>query len=456
MCGIFGVIGHKQAGQVTYLGLYALQHRGEESAGIVVFNDKDISSHKGMGLGSEVFDEKIINSFSGDIVLGYVRYSTTGSSIEKNIQPFVVYFRKGYTAIAHNGNITNIAYLHNRIEKEGSIFQTTMDSEIIAHLIARAKGKDIEKNIIQAFSQLEGAYSVIMVMNKTFIGVRDPYGFRPLCIGRLEGAYILSSETCALDLIGADYLREIEPGELVFITNRGINSFRPFVKSRRAFCIFEYIYFARPDSNVFGKSVYLIRKSLGERLAKEASLNDCDFIMPIPDSGNYAALGFSQVSGLKLELGIVRNHYIGRTFIQPMPWVRDFKVRVKLNPIRDLIKGKKVGIIEDSIVRGTTSKVRVRTLRKIGAKEIHMRVSSPPIKYPCFFGIDFPQEKELIASRKNLDEIQKFIGLDSLYYLSKDGMLEATSLSKDNFCTACFDNNYPIKPKKFYKGVLER
>ncbi|MCM8823313.1 MAG: amidophosphoribosyltransferase, partial [Candidatus Omnitrophica bacterium] len=307
-----------------------------------------------------------------------------------------------------------------------------------------------------AFSQLEGAYSVIMVMNNTLIGARDPYGFRPLCIGRLDGAYILSSETCALDLIGADYLREVEPGELVFITNRGINSFRAFVKSRRAFCIFEYIYFARPDSNVFGKSVYLIRKNLGEKLAKEASLNDCDFIMPIPDSGNYAALGFSQASGLKLELGIVRNHYIGRTFIQPMPWVRDFKVRIKLNPIRDLIKGKKVGIIEDSIVRGTTSKARVSTLRKMGAKEIHMRVSSPPIKYPCFFGIDFPQQNELIASSKNLDEIQKFIGLNSLYYLSKDGMLEATSLPKDNFCTACFDNNYPIKPKKFYKGILER
>ncbi|MBN1871267.1 MAG: amidophosphoribosyltransferase [Candidatus Omnitrophica bacterium] len=456
MCGIFGMFGHKEAARFTYLGLYALQHRGEESAGIFAFNGKKVSYHKGMGLVSDVFDEKTIKSLRGDVALGHVRYSTTGSSHSSNVQPFLASHKRGHIAIAHNGNLTNARELRQILEESGSIFQSTMDSEIIVHLLARSKDKDYKKNVTNALHELEGAYSMILMLDEILIGARDPYGWRPLCIGKLEGAYILASETCALDLINAKYIRDVEPGEVVFIDRGGLQSIKPFPRTKHASCIFEYIYFARPDSNIFGKNVYLVRKALGKQLAKESPVK-CDLVVPVPDSGTFAAIGFAEESGIPLEMAVVRNHYIGRTFIQPSQFIRDFRVRVKLNPIKDVLKGKRIVIIEDSIVRGTTSRNRVRTLREAGAKEIHMRVSCPPIRFPCFYGIDFPSKKELIASNKTIGEIKDFIGLDSLRYLSLDGMLKAMPLPKDEFCTSCFGGRYPVgPPKRISKKMLER
>jgi amidophosphoribosyltransferase len=455
MCGIFGVLGHKDAARLTYLGLYALQHRGEESAGIFAYNGKKVTFHKGMGLASEVFDESSIKSLRGDIAIGHVRYSTTGSSHSSNIQPFLANHKRGHIAIAHNGNLTNALELRHALEKKGSIFQTTIDSEVIAHLLARSRQKGYKENITWTLSQLEGAYSLVLMLDNILIGARDPRGWRPLCLGRLDGAYVLASETCALDLINAKYVRDIEPGEIVFISKAGLESIKPFPKCKHSLCIFEYIYFARPDSNIFGKSVYLTRKRLGRQLAREYPVK-CDLVIPIPDSGNYAALGFATESKIPYEEAIIRNHYIGRTFIQPSQFVRDFRVKVKLNPVRDVLKGKRIVITEDSIVRGTTSRVRVKTLREAGAKKVHMRVSCPPIKFPCFYGIDFPTRKELIASNKTVDEIRDFIGLDSLKYLSLDGMLKAMLLPKDEFCTACFSGRYPMKPpKRSSKYILE-
>lgn len=456
MCGIFGVIGHKDAARLTYLGLYALQHRGEESAGIVAYDRKKVYPHKGMGLVSDVFNERVIRSLRGDLAVGHVRYSTTGSSLSKNIQPFLVKHKKDNIAIAHNGNLTNTHKLHQALETKGSIFQSTMDSEIIVHLLAQLENKDIKQRVIKALSQLEGAYSIVLMLNNVLIGARDSYGWRPLCIGKFDGAYVLASETCAFDLIQAEYIRDVEPGEVVFITDAGLESVKPFAKIRHAFCIFEYIYFARPDSNIFGKNVYLTRKQLGRQLARECPA-DCDLVMPIPDSGNYAAVGFAEESKIPYEIGMIRNHYIGRTFIQPSQFIRDFRVKVKLNPIKDVLKGKRIVIIEDSIVRGTTSRVRVKTLREADAKEIHMRISCPPLRFPCFYGIDFPTRKELIASKHSVEWIKDFIGLDSLEYLSLDGMLDAMLLPRQEFCTACFTGDYPIKPhKRQTKNILER
>ena len=456
MCGIVGIYGHKDASRLTYLGLYALQHRGEESAGIVAYNRGKIKFHCGMGLVGDVFDEKVIKSLHGNVAVGHVRYSTTGSSISKNIQPFLVSHKKGHIAIAHNGNLVNTMQLRRGMEERGSIFQTTMDSEIIVHLITKSDKQDKEQVVIEALSQLEGAYSIVLMLDDTLVGARDPHGFRPLCIGKIDGAYILASETCALDLIQAEYVREVEPGEIVFINAKGIHSLKPFPQKKHALCIFEYIYFARPDSNIFGKNVYLTRKQLGTQLAKEYPA-DCDSVMAIPDSGIYAALGFAKESKIPYEIGLIRNHYVGRTFIQPSQFIRDFRVKVKLNPIKDVLKDKRIAIVEDSIVRGTTSKARVKTLREAGAKEIHMRISCPPIRFPCFYGIDFPTRKELIASNRTVESIRDFIGLDSLKYLSLEGMLNAMFLPKDEFCTACFTGNYSTKIyKKISKNMLEK
>ncbi len=456
MCGIFGVYGHKDAASLTYFGLYALQHRGEESAGIVTYGKKRIRQHQSMGLVNDVFDEKALRSLKGDAALGHVRYSTTGSSIAKNIQPFLVRHKKGHIAIAHNGNLTNAAHLRHGMEETGSIFQTTMDSEIIIHLLAKFRGKDYKESLLKALSQLEGAFSVVMLLNGTLIGARDSFGIRPLCLGKLDGAYVLASETCALDLIHAKYIRDIKPGEVVCIDKTGFKSIHLKSKTRPAHCIFEFIYFSRPDSDIYTKNVYLTRKRLGIQLAKESPVK-ADIVMPIPDSGNYAALGFAEESGLPFEAGMIRNHYVGRTFIQPTQHIRDFNVRIKLNPIKNVLKGKRVIIVEDSIVRGTTSKSRVKTLREAGAKEIHMRVSCPPIISPCYYGIDFPTEKELIASSRSVKQTRDFIGLDSLKYLSLDGMLNSMPLSKDKFCAACFNRNYPIKfSKRFKKSVFEK
>ena len=456
MCGIFGVYPHQDAARLSYLGLYALQHRGEESSGIITRNGKKVHMHKAMGLVSDVFDEKIIRSLRGKLAVGHVRYSTTGSSTIKNAQPFYVKSKIGDIAVAHNGNLTNTVKLREELENNGALFQTTMDSEIIVHLLAHSKKKDLQDIVLDALSKLEGAYSLVLMFNDTLIGARDIFGWRPLCLGKLDGAYILASETCALDLINAEYIRDIQPGEVVFIYKDRIESVKPFNKSRSAFCVFEYIYFARPDSNIFGKSVYLARKNLGKQLAAEFKV-DADIVIPIPDSGTYAALGYAQASKIPFELGIVRNHYIGRTFIQPNQDLRDFRVKIKLNPLKEALCGKRAIVIEDSIVRGTTSRMRVKSLRQAGVKEVHMLVSCPPLKFPCFYGIDFPTKKELVASKHDINWIRDFIGADSLEYLSLEGMLDSMPLSKENFCTACFTGEYPLNQKcNFSKNILEK
>ncbi len=442
MCGIFGVYPHKDAAQLACLGLYALQHRGEESAGIITRQGKKVHLHKALGLVSDVFDDKILRSLRGDFAIGHLRYSTTGGSNLKNTQPFYVKSKVGDIAIAHNGNLTNTVKLREELEDNGALFQTTMDSEIIVHLLAHSKKKDLQGVVIEALSKLEGAYSLALMFNDTLIGARDVFGWRPLCLGKLDGAYILASETCALDLIHAEYIRDIQPGEIVFIYKDKLESVMPFKKSACAFCIFEYIYFARPDSNIFEHNVYLTRKRLGAQLAVEFGAV-ADLVMPIPDSGVFAALGFSEISKIPFEFGMIRNHYIGRTFIQPTQDLRDFRVRIKLNPLKEVLNGKKIIIVEDSIVRGTTSKMRVKNIRQAGAKEIHMRISCPPIKFPCFYGIDFPTKKELIASKHDIAWVRDFIGADSLEYLSLEGMLSSMPLPKENFCTACFTGEYP-------------
>jgi amidophosphoribosyltransferase len=454
-CGVFGVFGHKDAAKLTYFGLYALQHRGQESTGIVSSTGKSIYEHKGMGLVPEVFNEINVNMLYGHIAIGHVRYSTTGSSIAKNAQPFVVSHSGKTLAIAHNGNLTNARRVRTDLEKKGSIFQTTMDSEIIVHLLARNIQKGLEEAMIQTVSQIQGAYSCALMTEDTLIAFRDPNGFRPLCLGLLDEAYIVASETCALDLIGAQFIRDIDPGEILIIGENGFKAIRPFPKHRKTFCIFEYIYFARPDSTIFGQNVYAVRKRLGKKMAQEYPIG-ADFAMPFPDSGNYAAIGFCQESGIPLEMGVIRNHYVGRTFIEPVQSMRDFEVKIKLNPVKDILNQKRVVIVEDSIIRGTTSKMRIKTLREAGAWEIHMMVSCPPHRYPCYYGIDFSTEGELIASQHSVDEIKNFIGLDSLCYLSLPGMLEATGLDKDSFCLACFTGDYPIKAKEeFSKLYLE-
>ncbi|OGW75804.1 MAG: amidophosphoribosyltransferase [Omnitrophica bacterium RBG_13_46_9] len=454
-CGLFGIYGHKEASMLIYLGLYALQHRGEESCGIVTANGKRIYQHRSMGVISDAFDKATLKKLKGHCGIGHVRYSTTGSSTLDNAQPFVIKHKRGAIVIAHNGNLTNSLELKNMLETGGSIIQTSMDSELILHLLVKNKSASIKESLIKTLPKIRGAYSLLMLADNSMIGVRDPYGFRPLCIGRLKKSFVLASETCAFDLVNAEYVRDVKPGEIVVIGKNGLESAGFFPPTRKAFCIFEFIYFARPDSNIFAKNVYITRKRLGRTLAKEHPV-DADFIMPVPDSGTYAALGFSEESKIPIEMGLIRNHYIGRTFIQPSQPKRDFNVKIKLNPIRDVLRDKKIVIVEDSIVRGTTSKIRVRTLRQAGAKEVHMRVSCPPLVAPCYYGIDFPTAKELIASEHSIEEIRKFVGLDSLKYLSLDGMLESMMLPREDFCTACFTKEYPeVIDKRFTKKGLE-
>jgi amidophosphoribosyltransferase len=446
-CGVFGVFGRDDAAKLTYFGLYALQHRGQESTGILTSTGKCIHEHKGMGLVPEVFDEEILNRLPGHMAIGHVRYSTTGSSIAKNAQPFVASYAGKTLAIGHNGNLTNARRLRDGLEKTGSIFQTTMDSEIIVHLLARNLGGGLKESLIKALTEIEGAYSCVMMTEDKLIAFRDPNGFRPLCLGNLDGSYVVASETCALDLIDARYLRDIEPGEILIIDENGLESIKPFPERKKTFCIFEFIYFARPDSNIFGQNVYMVRKRLGEKVAEEYPL-EADFAMPFPDSGNYAAIGFCHGSGIPLEMGVIRNHYVGRTFIEPAQSMRDFGVKVKLNPVREILRQKRVVIVEDSIIRGTTSKMRIKTLREAGATEVHMVVSCPPHRFPCYYGIDFSTRGELIACQHTLEEVQNYIGLDSLCYLSLTGMLAATGLDGNGFCLACFNGDYPIEPEE--------
>ncbi len=442
-CGLFAVYHHKEAAKITYFGLYALQHRGQESAGIVASDGKTVCGHKAMGLVPDIFNEQLLDTLRGDIALGHVRYSTTGSSLLTNAQPFKIQYAGKSLAIAHNGNLVNARRIRNELEDEGSIFQTTMDSEVVLHLFAKSMKNGIEHATIQTMKKIKGAYSMVIMSEEALIAIRDPNGFRPLCLGRLNSGYVIASETCAFDLVEAKYEREVEPGEILIINKNGLRSIRWENKARKAHCIFELIYFSRPDSTVFSQNVYLFRKNQGERLAEEFPVK-ADLVMPFPDSGNYAAIGFAQKSGIPLEMGIIRNHYVGRTFIQPSQSMRDFGVKIKLNPVKDLLRGRDVLIIEDSIIRGTTSRTRIKTLREIGAREVHMLVSCPPHRFPCHYGIDFSTKGELIAAQKSVDEIKEFIGLDSLGYLSIENVIQATHIPAENLCLACFNGEYPV------------
>jgi amidophosphoribosyltransferase len=454
-CGIFAVYGPEEAAKLTYFGLYALQHRGQESAGIVSSNGKRVTEHKGMGLVPEIFNEQVVETLSGHIALGHVRYSTTGSSLLVNAQPFRIQYSGKSLAIAHNGNLVNARRIRTELENQGSIFQTTMDSEIVLHLAAKGLKYGLEDALRSTMARIKGAYSMVLMTEDTLIAFRDPNGFRPLSLGKLNSGYVVASETCAFDLLDAEYVGEIAPGEIVIIDQDGLRRIPPSIEARKSQCVFELIYFARPDSDVFGQNVYLFRKRQGELLAR-AFPRDADFLMPFPDSGNYAALGYAQVSGLPLEMGVIRNHYVGRTFIQPSQSMRDFGVKMKLNPVRELLEGRRVLIIEDSIIRGTTSKTRVRKLREIGAREIHMLVSCPPHRFPCHYGIDFSSRGELIAATKSVEEIRDFAGLDSLGYLGTDDLVKAGRIPRHELCLACFDGRYPVPvDPDFSKTCLE-
>ncbi len=443
-CGVFGIFGHKDAAYLTYLGLYSLQHRGEESAGIVVSDGKKMSSHRSMGHVQDVFDESKLHTLAGDRAIGHVRYSTTGSSNLKNAQPILVDYSRGEIAIGHNGNIVNADILRSELEAYGSIFQTTTDSEIIIHLMAKPALRNVEDGVIDALNRVQGAYSLVFLTHNFLIAARDPQGFRPLWLGKKDGAYVVASETCAFDMMDAEVIREIESGEVVFISSKGLRSVKlTSENSAHAHCIFEHVYFARPDSKIFGENVHMARVKFGRQLAKEQPA-EADIVIPVPDSGNSAALGFSLESGIPLEYGIIRNHYVGRTFIQPSQGMRDFKVRVKFNFVKEVLKGKRIVVVDDSIVRGTTSKMRVKSLRQAGAKEVHLRISCPPHKFPCAYGIDFPTREELIANKYSPEEIRKYFECDSVGYLSLEGMLGCVAFPKENYCTACWTGNYPV------------
>lgn len=441
-CGVFGIYGHPDAANLTYLGLYALQHRGQESAGIVSSDGKQLYGQKAMGLVADIFVEERIKKLPGYAAIGHNRYSTTGESVAINIQPILVNFALGTLAIAHNGNLVNAGILKDELEAYGSIFQSTMDSEVIIHLIAQSRMATMHERIVDALGHVQGSYSLLLITENELIAVRDPNGFRPLSLAELDGAYVVASETCAFDLIEATYIREIAPGEMVVINSKGIHSSFPFKKADPSHCIFEFIYFARPDSMVFGQNVYSIRKEFGRQLARETNVA-ADVVIPVPDSGVPAALGYAEEAGIPFDLGLIRNHYVGRTFIEPRQSIRHFGVKIKLNPVRDALKGKRVVVVDDSIVRGTTSKKIIKMIRNAGATEIHMRISSPPTTYPCFYGIDTPTRQELIASSHSIEEIRKYITADTLGYISMDGIQKVVPY-RMNYCAACFDGAYPV------------
>jgi amidophosphoribosyltransferase len=443
-CGIFGIYNHREASNLTYLGLYALQHRGQESCGIVSSDGQRLFSHKSMGLVADVFgNPDIFRHVPGNSAIGHVRYSTTGDSVLKNVQPILVNYSRGAIAVAHNGNIVNSQILRSELEAWGSIFQTTMDTEIIVHLLAASKSNALEDRIVEALNRITGAYCLLFLTESRMIAVRDPQGFRPLCLGKLGESYVVASESCALDLIEAEFIREIEPGEMIVVGSGGITSHFPFKKAEPAPCIFEFVYFARPDSYIFGKNVYQVRKELGRQLAREHAV-DADIVIPVPDSGVPAAMGYAEQSGIPFELGLIRNHYVGRTFIEPAQSIRHFGVKIKLNPVREILKDKRVVVIDDSIVRGTTSRKIVKMVRNAGAREVHMRISSPPTSFPCYYGIDTPNRKELISSSHTIEEIRRYITADSLGYLSEEGLLHAVGTDNTPYCHACFSGNYPI------------
>src|SRR5213596_1039540 len=438
-CGIFAIVSHTEAARLAYLGIYALQHRGQESAGIASSDGVRLHLQHGMGHVADVFSETRLEHLPGHSAVGHVRYSTAGESALANAQPLLIDCWRGQLALAHNGNLVNAAQLRRELERDGAIFHSTSDSEVILHLISRSKRRSLPEAFVDALRLIQGAYSLVIQTPRFLLVARDPHGFRPLCIGRVDGSYVFASETCAFDLIDAEYVRDVEPGEALLVEDDTLESSFPLPKESSAFCVFEHVYFSRPDSLVFGRTVNTSRRLLGKFLAREQSV-DADVIVPVPDSGVSAAIGYAEESGIPLEFGLVRNHYVGRTFIEPKQSIRNFGVKIKLNPVRELIEGKRIVLIDDSIVRGTTSKKIVRMLKDFGAKEVHMRISSPPTTGPCYYGIDTPERRDLIASSSSTEEIRDFIEADSLGYLSEEGMLEAVRNGDDPrrlYCTAC-------------------
>jgi len=441
-CGVFGIAGHDDAARHTYLGLYALQHRGQESAGIITVNGDGLSQHKGMGHVAEIFVDETLKLLPGRSAIGHVRYSTAGETSLANAQPISSESWRGPIAIAHNGNLINCEKLRQKLESDGAIFQSTSDTEVILHLLAKSASEDLDQAVIEALMAIQGAYSMLMMTPQELYAIRDPLGVRPLCLGRLNGAHVVASETCAFDLIGAEYVRDVAPGEVLKIRNGSLESLFLPPAGRHAHCIFEHVYFSRPDSRVFGRSVHKSRYQMGRKLAQEAGVA-ADLVVPVPDSGVTAALGYSDEAAIPFQMGLIRNHYVGRTFIEPRQAIRHFGVKVKLNPIRELLEGRRVVLIDDSIVRGTTSRKIVEMVRSAGAQEVHVRITSPPTISPCYYGIDTPTHGELIGANKTIEEIRQFVDADSLSYLSLEGMKEAVSDGQD-FCSACFDRQYPI------------
>lgn len=455
-CGVFGIFDHEDAARLTYLGIYALQHRGQESAGIVSSDGERLYQERGMGYVRDIFDEAHLSRLPGRAAIGHVRYSTAGSVSLREAQPFLVDGHRGQIALCHNGNLPYAAQVRSRLELEGAIFSSTSDTEVVLHRMARSRAEDILGAIVDTFTEIEGAYSMLYLTPDSLIAIRDPRGFRPMCLGQLGDSYVIASETCAFDLIDATYLRDVQPGEMLVINHDGLHSFFPLEKEKPSLCVFEHVYFSRPDSIVFGRSVNKSRHKMGRQLAREHPVH-ADIVVPVPDSGVAAAIGFASESSLKFRFGLVRNHYIGRTFIEPKQSIRHFGVKVKLNAVRDLIEGLRVVLIDDSIVRGTTSKKIVQMVRNAGAREVHVRISCPPTIEPCFYGVDTPTREELIASNFSLAEICDFIGADSLGYLSLDGLLRACGDSQGTrHCTACYTGNYPIPVTSEARTKTER
>jgi amidophosphoribosyltransferase len=442
-CGVFGIFGHPEAAALTYLGLYALQHRGQESAGIVAADGERMRAARSMGHVADAFDEATIQTLPGHLAIGHTRYSTAGESRLQNAQPFLIDCAHGQIAVAHNGNLVNARELRDELVRAGSIFQTSSDTEVVLHLYARSKAPSVEEALVESVAQLSGAFSLVLLTKNRLIAARDPHGFRPLALGRLGDAWIVCSETCALDLIGATYVRDVEPGELLVISDGGLRSIKPFPAAPLAHCVFEHVYFARPDSYVFGSSVNDVRTDLGRVLAREAPA-DADIVVPIPDSGVCASIGFAEASGLPLKMGLIRNHYVGRTFIQPQQSIRHFGVKVKLNPVRSILEGQRVVLLDDSIVRGTTSRKIVKMVKAAGAREVHLRISCPPTVSPCFYGVDTPSRSELIAATHTIEEVRKYVEADSLAYLSLDGLRAAVGERQKSYCTSCYTGVYPV------------
>jgi len=448
MCGIIGVSGVPNAARVAYLGLYSLQHRGQESAGVVVVDGAGVArSHRGMGLVSDVFGEPVLAGLPGDVAIGHTRYSTAGSSVLANAQPILAGYREGPLALGHNGNLTNAASLRADLVEKGSIFQTSSDSEVLIHLIARSEAREPEDQLLDALERVEGAYSLVVTIGRTLYAIVDPRGFRPLWLGKWGDGYIIASETCALDLVGATPVRELQPGEFLRIQGSPpeVDRLPPLPAKPHHRCVFELVYFSRPDSTIFGRSVDRVRRALGRELAREHPAPHTDCVFSVPDSSNAMALGFAEEAGLKLEHALIRNHYVGRTFINPTQDARNAKVKIKFNPVREVLQGKKVVVVDDSLVRGTTSRELVQMIRQVGAKEVHFRVASAPITGPCYYGIDTPTKSELIASSHSLEEIRRHLGVDTLGYLSLDGMLRAAGGDSNEFCHACFSGDYPTE-----------